>query len=176
MFSLNETEATIRYTPRVELHGEDTEPGCTLNISVRGNNTLLDLLDDRLRKMFYMEPPKEEQDMVDQVAEEGDNLVKLRFPMLKRKQDWSYETSGYRVVIGGGLNDDSELIFVQCDLTKFSFEIEEGGSITLKFNITCKPTVAEAGKLYQINGSKVELTLEPPSPEQRAQMDLDDAA
>ena len=176
MFKLNQAEVTMMYTPRVEKHGDENEPGCTLNISLKANNDILRLLDDRLPITFYMAPPAEEQDLADQVAEEGGNLTKLRFPMLKKKLDWSYETSGYRVIIGGGLNEEGDLIFVDAELKKFSFECEEGGTVTLAFNINCHPSTDEAGALYDLNGSRVELTLEPPSPELAAQQDIEHAA
>jgi len=175
MIRLENQQAKMIYTPRVELHGDDTEPGCTLNITIKSNNNIFDLLDENLKKTFYTEPPKDEQDLVDQVAEEGTNLTRLRFPMLNKKQSWSYETSGYRVVVGGGLTEENDLIFVQCDLNKFSFEVEEGGTVTLKFNINCDPNKEEAGRLYELNGSTIELTLEPPRPEDSAQMELDAA-
>lgn len=176
MFKLDQQEVTMMYSPRVEKHGDENEPGCTLNISLKANNEILQLLDDRLPITFYMAPPAEEQDLVDQVAEEGSNLTKLRFPMLKKKQDWSYETSGYRVVIGGGLYEEEDLIFVDAELKKFSFECEEGGTVALSFNINCHPDTEGAGKLYDLNGSRVELTLEPPSAKDQAQIEINDAA
>lgn len=168
MFQLKDKEVTMTYTPRVEKHGDANEPGCTLNIKLTGHNILLSMLDERLPSMFFIAPPVEEQDLVDQVAEEGGNLTRLRFPMLGKKFSWSYETSGYRVVIGGGFDNDGDLIFVQSDLKKFSFEIEEGGTISVNFNINCHPNTEEAGRLYDLNGSNVDLTLEPPSINDRA--------
>ena len=176
MFQLSEQPANIKFTPRVEKHGPDKVPACTLNMSLKGPNTLLDFFDTDLRAFLFMPPPEGEKDLADQGDEDGGYLSKIRFPELGKKQDWSYEGGGYRAVIGGGLNTDNDLIFVECKLDKFSFTFEQGGTVCITFNITCDPNEKEAGRLYKLNGSEVDLTLEPPSAEDQAQMDLDNAA
>ena len=171
MIRLNDQPAVLKFTPRVEIHGDEAAPGCTLKLTIKGSNTLLDLLDDNLRTTLYMPKPVDDQDLVEQVSDDG-YLPNLRFPMLG-KLSWGYETAGYRVVIGGGLNDESDLAFIKCDIKKFSIACEQGGSVSIDFNVNCSPTADEAGRLYELNGQNIDLTLEPPSPEEQAQMEID---
>lgn len=178
MFNLDQHEATLKYTPRIEKHGIENAPACTLNILMSGSNSLLDLIDPELKAIMFKPVPKEHQDLADQ-ATDTPHLCLLRFPNLnkgkKKKQfEWSYESAGYRVVIGGGLSVDLDLIFVQCKIGSFAFTCHDGGTVDITFNIDCDPSTEEAGRLYELNGQEVSLTLDPPSAEQQAQMELDE--
>ena len=101
-------------------------------------------------------------------------LPELRFPDLQPVA-YGWEGMGYRVVFHLGFSGQEDLYLINCKLDKFVFDLKEGGSVELSFNIKCHPSKEESGVLDHLMKEQVDITLEPPSAEKLAQMELDDA-
>lgn len=181
MFKLDAFEALLKVQSRTEKEGTDEVPAGTLHITLNGSNDLLDNLEKGLRAMYYKKPTKSEldemdMDLVEQSEADLKELIKLRSVNLKDAIKHAWQGAGYRVVIGGGLTDATDINLIKCELKGFSYTLNEGGTVEMKFNINCHPNRDDAGDLWMRNGKQVELTLEPPSLEDQAQQRLDNAA
>ncbi len=175
MFRLDQESCKLSsVSPRNEFHGDDHKLACSLKFTATLANTVLNQFDEGLRPLLFKRPAKEDQDLADQGSDDDDYLAALRFPEMG-KIKWDYEGAGYRMVIAYGVTGKEDIILINAEVNKFAFDCKQGGSVELEFNVNGHPTEAEMGKLCSLLQSDVDLTLEPPSPEQRAQMAIDAA-
>lgn len=173
MFKL--TEKTCKLTNinlRTEFHGDQHKPAADISFNLTMQNDVLDMFDKELRPMLFEEKPVHEKDLADQATDEA-YLTQIRFPYLQKKLKWGYKGAGYRLSIPLGVTGDQDVYLHNCDIDKFEFEPKEGGSVVVFFQIHCHPTKDEIGRLYEKLSEEVELSLIPPSAEDRAQMELD---
>lgn len=60
-----------------------------------------------------------------------------------------------------------------CKVNKFQLEPQDGGTVTASFRVQGHPDGKQAGKLYDLQGCEITLTIEPPTAEE-AESDLTD--
>ena len=164
MFELNKQKAKVtNVNTRVEFCGDEKRLGCDVKLKFTTSNEALDMFDPELRTKFFKEKPKEEEDLADQGTDE--KFVCLRFPDLQKKMKWDYVGAGYRMEINIGVTGESNIYMINTQLSKFSFELKDGGSVEIEFNVSGNPTDEEIGRLAALlKLESVDLTLEPPSP------------
>lgn len=174
MFKLDTVNAKLTsVNPRSELHGEDTQMACDLKFSMTVSNTTLDMFDKDLRAALFTKARKEDMDLAEQGSDHPEDFTPLyRFPDLG-KLSWSYEGAGYRLVIHQGFSGEEDLVLIQTKIDKFRFTCKQGGSIDIDFRVVAHPNAKDMGKLCELIQNEVDITLEPPTPEQQAQMELD---
>lgn len=173
MFKLVEQECQVNsVTPFAEKHGDETKPGLALKMSVTMANTVLDHFNKEIRTTFFKQVDPAEADLADQGMDHDDYLPALRFPEFE-KMALGWKGAGYRMVICRGVSGYEDIILIDTVLDKFKFECLQGGSVELEFRIKGHPNEKEMGQLCSLLGQEVELTLEPPSAEKLAQMELD---
>lgn len=177
MFNLNNQRAKLSsVNPRAELHGEDPKTAVDIKFVVVMENTVLDSFDKHLRPaLFEFAHDDYEEDLADQGTDRGDDYRPvLRFPSLG-KFPWDYKGAGYRLIIAQGFSGDEDLILIKTEIDKFKLQLKQGGSCEVEFRVIAHPNQADMGALCELIQHDVDITLEPPSAEDRAQMELDDA-
>jgi len=174
MFALLEQNAKLTsVNPRSEIHGEEFILACDLSFKITTSNSILDMFAPHLKETFYASNKDGEQQELE-INEEG------FLPLLKHKEigkvPWDYNGAGYRVVIPIGVSGEEDIIFINAKIDGFVFELKQGGSVTTSLKVKVHPTAEEVGKMCEYIQQEVDLTLEPPKPEDSAQIELDEMA
>ncbi|MAO52153.1 MAG: hypothetical protein CML16_14895 [Pusillimonas sp.] len=166
MFSIeNQTANFNSWNPRTELHGEERVPAADIKVDMAVSNDILSMFDPTLKSLLYREPHAGESDLVDQ-ADDAPQLSRLRFPKIKNSIQWNYELVGATVIIHNGLSGPkSDIELDDCTVDKFVFDPQDGGTVHVSMRIQCKPSEKQAGRLYELNGNTIELTIRPPEAE-----------
>lgn len=177
MFKLNQQRAKLSsVNPRAELHGEETNLACDLKFSFTTSNTKLDEFDKNLRPALFDLPHEGyEEDLADQGTErDEDYRPVIRFPDLG-KINWGYKGAGYRLTIHQGYSGNEDVNLIDCQIDKFKFDAEAGGSVEIEFRVIAHPNSEEVGEICELLQQEVDISLEPPSAERQAQMEIDEA-
>ncbi len=135
-------------------------------------NSVLDMFSDELRDFLFKKRAPDQEYLADKGMDES-YLSEMRFPLLQKKQAWGWEGAGYRLVIARGISGHEDINLINVELKKFKFEAKQGGSVDVEFQAKGHPSGEDVGSLFEELGEEVDLTLEPPSAEKLAQMELD---
>lgn len=169
-FELTEvTEAKLLHVNhRKEFHGEDKVQAVDLNFEWETSNDRLDLLDPALRQALYCNAAAEDGQagLPDVLA----ILPNLRVPHLngqKFKYRGNDKFKGYDFELDYGLGDDEANVrFEDCAVGKFEIETKEGGSITLRWQVSYageRLTGPVMSKLIDHEQEKAFITLKAPA-------------
>lgn len=166
MFSIEKQTANFNsWNPRTELHGDERVPAADIKVDMAVSNDILSQFDPTLKSLLYRQPHPGESDLIDQAGDEPDH-TRLRFPKIKNSIQWDYELVGATVVIHNGLGGPkSDIELAECTVDKFVFDPQDGGTVNVSMRIQCKPSEKQAGRLYELNGNSIELTIQPPEAE-----------
>jgi hypothetical protein len=151
-------EATLAsVTNRVERHGEDEKPAVSLRLEITASNTLLDLIDPKIRDSLY----KAVDDQEDLPGVEKSTPVLRCNSFEKHTLPTCYE--GWTLAVDDGIDDTKPMLFGGSKVDKFSFEAKQGGSIVLGLRVGTSDVDAEKlGKLAMHNGQSIWITLKAP--------------
>ena len=137
MFQL--TEATevniINANPRREMHGEEKVRAIDLAFNLTGDNSLLDLIQDGLRKHHFCNRAADaQQDSL--LPDEMVHLPNIRHPNLPTVYHYQkgVKLRGYRFIWDYGTQEDY-VDFSDAVLANLQYEIFEGGSVEVKGTI-----------------------------------------
>ena len=165
MFSLSQQQTSINsFTPRMEKHGQDNVLAGTLKCETTMHNSVLDLFDKGFKKLLYRKPAPGEQTELS--LGESDGLTARKLPQLK-PLSWDEDFPGYKIRIVSGLAIDEVLKLDDVEVSGFVFEALDGGSCKVKFTANFNQDGRTSGKLCQLIQETVELTLIPPSREEK---------
>jgi len=172
MFALKDQDAKItNVNPRSELHGEEYKLACDISFQITTSNAILDDFAPHLKETLFGTVEDSDQGEID--MQDSSYLPELKFREMG-KIPWSYKGAGYRVVIPVGVTGDKDIVFIEASIDKFVFELKQGGSVVTTFKVIVHPEAEEIGQLCEFIQQDVDLTLEPPSPEQAFQQDLEE--
>jgi hypothetical protein len=136
MFQLEKTTQAIctNANPRREFHGKELVRAIDLTFQIKGENTLLDLIEKGLREHHYTNHALTAgQETVPGVVIP---LPNLRFPKLPLEYRYGEQkTRGYRWVWDWG-TQDAHADFTDAVVHGIQYEIQEGGSSSVKFTVT----------------------------------------
>lgn len=137
MFQLTEaTEVNItNANPRREMHGEEKVRAIDLAFNLTGDNSLLDLIQDGLRKHHFCNRAADaQQDSL--LPDEMAHLPNIRHPNLPTVYHYQkgVKLRGYRFIWDFGL-DEARVDFQDVVLANLQYEIFEGGSVEVKGTI-----------------------------------------
>lgn len=173
MFKLTNQICTLSsLNTRTEFHGDELKKAADINFKCTMANSVLDMFDDELRDFLFKKRAPDQEDLADKGMDE-EYLSEMRFPLLQKKQAWGWEGAGYRLVIARGISGHEDINLINVELKKFKFEAKQGGSVDVEFQAKGHPSGEDVGSLFEELGEDVDLTLEPPSAEKLAQMELD---
>ena len=137
------------FSTRIEHHGEAHVLAVDLGVTLKAHNSILDLLNPRLRQRFYMNLSEEEKARV--VREHGQaamdlpisDLPNIAFPDLDYPLKFTKEYSGHVCTIEHGIDDTTAIVLDLCKLKSFRITPIEGGSVEIKFMISSAADIDE---------------------------------
>lgn len=146
---------------RVEKHGDESVSAIDLTITQDVPNTVLDDFEAGLLDAFYKEADAGAQDEFD-----GFEVIAkpcLRFALLGA-QKLAFELTGYRLEIEYGISEETSIVLASVSVDKFTLELKEGGSVSMKYRVQCNSGLTEQiiGKLAMLISQEVRVTLTPP--------------
>lgn len=153
-------EATLdSVTNRVEKHGDDDKPAVTIRVTISAANTLLDLIDPKIRQTLYMRKDDGAQADIPGVPEST--------PVLRCNSFESHELplkcEGWTVEIDDNIDDTDPMVLGGCKIDKFSIVARQGGSIALTVRIgTSDVDEHKIGKLAMLNKQTIYLRIKHP--------------
>ncbi|MBK8916343.1 MAG: hypothetical protein IPM64_17400 [Phycisphaerales bacterium] len=147
---LSAVTATLEnLNPRVEKIGAEKLPAADLKISCAQSADVLAHFSPTLKAfLFDADGPR---DLADGMT--------VRDPHLGYPLSRDEEMTGATVTIGFGVG--SPMVFPDCRVNQFRITPMEGGTVVLGFRVQCRPDEKQIGKLYQLQETGVEFTLEP---------------
>lgn len=159
MFEIREfVEAKLAtLTPRSERHGDEDVPAVSLGLELTCANTLLDVIDPKIRHSLYM-------------AVEGQEQlpgVEPATPVLRcnsfDRHTLPAKYEGWTLQIDDGVDETEPMTFGSCKCDKFSVEAKQGGSVVLRLRVGTSDLDAErSGFLGMHVGQPVWITLTAP--------------
>lgn len=168
MFALTDRTVTLgNFNPRVENNGpDDKKPAADLKIEMALPNTELARFHPDLQASLYCFDPQRGGDLVDAAKKDEDATYAphLRFPKLGALA-WDLELIGAKVTIAYGASGRGDIVLGDCKVNKFSLEPQDGGTVKASFRVQGHPDGKQAGKLYDMQGCEITLTIEPPKAE-----------
>jgi hypothetical protein len=166
MFTLlKPTFATLaNLNTRIEKHGDESVSAIDISICYDAPNSVLDEFQDGMLDAFY------------KAAEGGDDIQVVidgfeisAKPLLRFSQlapiKLGTELVGHRFAIDYGIDDDTALVLPSCNIGKFTLELKEGGTVSMKFRVQTNVGLTEhiIGKLAMLIGQEVKVTMTPPT-------------
>ena len=165
MFALPSfTYATLsNLNTRIEKHGDESVSAVDLSINYDAPNTVLEQFSPGLLDAFYKEAEMGDnsQDVIEGLEVTGKPL--LRFPQMAPIK-FTKELAGHRFAIDYGLDEESAIVLPSVDVGKFSLELKEGGTVSMKFRVQANQGLTEQiiGKLAMLISQEVRIQLTPP--------------
>ena len=135
---------------RVERAGPDKIPAADLKVSLPTDADVLAHFAPTLRDFLFAPGPK---DLL------GDTVMAVRDPHMGYPLSRDEEMTGATVQIGYGVGDPIHL--PDCTLNQFRLTPQDGGSVIVAFRIQCRPSPEQIARLYTLQETGIELTLEP---------------
>lgn len=171
MFKIENAEATLaQYKPHTTKDGGEVEPIAMLRFIIRGLNTNLNKFDKRLLDFLYMPDPESKQKDLD-----AEFKPLRKFPEIK-KFEWCYYGIGYRVTVHAELDHQEDINLIQCETKEILLKFEDDGIVEIQIDMECPMTKEESGFFFEHQKQVLTISMEPPTAEQQAQMELDAAA
>lgn len=159
MFEITEfTEAHVAsVTNRQETHGDDKVPAVSIGLELTVANTMLDIIDPKLREALYKAVDDQEQLPGVEPA-----TPVLRCNSIDRVVlPTSHE--GWTLKIDDSFDESDPMTFGKVKVDKFSVEPKQGGSVVLRMRCGTSDIDADRlGKLGMHNGQSIWLTLNAP--------------
>jgi len=158
---------------RLEFAGEDRKPAADLALTGEFDPNVLEYFHRDLKGMLFKKYEAPEGDMFQEQEQE---LIEWRFVELKTIK-WDYDGEGYRFVIWsdiGGTKGDGkpagvpdecreDVVLVMSSVNKFTFKSKNNGSFEISFKVSGHPSPEQVGRLFELQGDSVSVTLEPPT-------------
>jgi hypothetical protein len=146
---LDKASATLEnLNPRMEKHGDEKVPACTLKFSTAKGAELLAYFSATLRAHLF-----------ETKADLAGEVLQVRYPHLDYPLSLNEEMTGARISIDYGVSKPME--FEDCKVDDFRITPKDGGSVILSFRVACKPDEKQIGKLYLMQEQAVTVTLAP---------------
>lgn len=157
------------FNVRAEHHGEALVPAIDLAFSWKTNNRALDMIHAELRTRLFIklaQPRKvKEGDNEELELPVDDELPNVCFPLLKYPLKFEKEYQGYTCTVNYGLGGKSDIVLNLCRLKDVKVEPIEGGSVEIKWTISCAADITESisGKLSLQQQREISLKMLPPT-------------
>lgn len=152
----------ISVNPRAELHGEETKMAIDLHFEFVGSNDVLSHFDPFLKGALY----KKGESAQGELIADASHLPVLRFPSMGPIK-WDYVGLGYELTVHYGLDGKSDIKLGDLQVDKFKFTCKDGGSVITGFRVICHPSSSDTGRLCEMVGQIVDITLLPPEEDEQ---------
>lgn len=142
MFCINEGKVQLVHkNERMEKHGDEYILACDLNFVWETNNGCLAMFAPDLRSAMY----KRADDRQGELDPDPDHLVSLKFPGMAPFKWSTGEILGGELVFHTGLK--SLVKIESTKLHRYKLECKEGGTVVVSFQVQCRPSEQQSGKL-----------------------------
>lgn len=134
MFQLLESTEVLlaTVTNRAETHGDEKKPAVSIGIVIETSNEILDLIDPTLRPTFYKSKRESEgQELLPGVDEA---LTVLRCNSIERVI-LPTKHEGWTLLVDAGIDESAPTSFGGCKADRFSVELKQGGTVTLRLSV-----------------------------------------
>lgn len=175
MLSIEQQLMKIRSVTTVaEFKGDGREHAQNVKLEWTTDNGVLAEFDPQLRSAFYQKDDGRQKANNEGQGElslprQDVELTKLRIPFLQMPVKFKKEFAGYEMVYHCGASEKSNITLSEVELSDFSFDMKDGGTVLVVFNAYAKPNAADQGKIDQMMQLECEVTLTPPT-EKQAQL------
>lgn len=172
MFSVEQKLMKIRSVTTVaEFKGDGREHAQNVKLEWTTDNGVLAEFDPQLRSAFYQKddgkPPVGDGNQGELSLPRQDvELTKLRIPFLQMPVKFKKEFAGYEMVYHCGASEQSNISLSDVELSDFSFDMKDGGTVVVVFNAYGKPNAVDQGKIDQMLQLECEVSLVPPTEKQ----------
>lgn len=160
---------------RVEKHGDESVSAIDLTINYDAPNAVLDQFQPGMLDAFYKEAEAGDDSQATMDGFEISTKPLLRFNRLG-PQKLDFEMVGHRFAIEYGIDEDIGIVLPAVNVGKFSLELKDGGTVSMKFRVQANSGLTEQiiGKLAMLISQEVRVTLTPPEvkPAEEKQPDL----
>lgn len=161
-FDMDKTRVKLLdVNPRAELHGQEPKPAGDLKIAVDLTNDCLAAFAPSLKSLLYHLDESVQLDLADEgrKSEKG-YLPHLRMPFLGPLK-WTEEILSATVTVHHPTTEKNNVVMEKCKVNNFGIEAKQGGTVTLNFRVQGHPDEKGFGKLCQLIGTEVELSILP---------------
>lgn len=152
------TEARLAtFTKREETHGDDKKPAFTIGLRMDVPNTMLDVIDPKIRHALYM--AVEGQDQLPGV-EPATPVLRCnsfeKIPLTTSHEGWTLE-------VDDGIDETTPMTFGGCKVDRLVVDAKQGGTCELAFRVGSSDLDAERlGRLGIQHGHSIWIKLKPP--------------
>lgn len=131
----------VHINVRLEKHGEEEVLANDLNFVWETNNGALAMFAPDLRSAMYKRADGAQQELVD----DPEHLVALRFPGMAPIKWTLGELIGGELCFHTGVKSLVKIDIIKAH--KYRLECKEGGTVVISFQVQCRPTEQQSGKL-----------------------------
>lgn len=173
----DKTMKIVNLNFRAEKHGpNEMKNALDITVSADFDNTVLDLLIPGMRERFYREAPKKK-------GEPEQAEIEVTTANLPDRIDPEIKTISHEHVMAGATfrmpygidpkEDQKELVLIDRKVDGFSITFKHEGIVNLKFKISGLFPDEDAPIILGVQGREATITIEPPSPQDAAQQEID---
>jgi len=162
MLELTKQKAlVVMVSHNAEMHGKEPKPISYIKLAMIVSNDVLSFFDGGMKAAFYKKDPEKKQEEL-----LAGQLTLLKFPKIQ-PFDYDYKGAGFTFILHYGIDGKSDITLGDCRIDSFKFEMQQGGSVLMKFKIGCHPDDLQSGRLDKMIKQHFEITLIPPDEEQQ---------
>lgn len=174
MFRLENQPAKINsHNARNERHGEELKLAGDVSVTVVARAEALNAFDAQLIAFLFRGRRDGDEAVQSDIEGEANPEVSRRLPQLD-PLTWNEKFPGFRLSIVKGMGLVGPIVLAQRELSKFVFEPVDGGLVKITFRASgTYDSTAISGELDGLQQREVEISLEPPSADQVAEVQQD---
>lgn len=161
-FELDRAKALITsINPAPKFAGDEKKPAGKMGIRVDLTNDCLSMFHPTLKHMLFCADQPANADRAEQATTDDKFIRFLEIPTIH----FAGEVIGAKVIIHQGINEKSDIALELCSVDKFVIEPKNGGTATVSCRVQFHPDEKQAGKLWGLIGTNIEISIEAPPAE-----------
>lgn len=158
-FELDRAKALITsINPAPEFAGEEKKPAGKMGIKLDLTSDCLAMFHPTLKSILFCKDQPANADLADQATTDEKFIRFADIPSI----DFKGKCIGATVRVHQGINEKSDIVLELCSVDNFVIEPKNGGTVTIGCRIQFHPDEKQAGKLWGLIGTTVDLSIEAP--------------
>lgn len=109
---------------------------------------------------LFVQPDESQGELIER---DPNHMPWLRFADMNGPIKWDWDSAGYTFHVHYGISGKSDIRQLDCKVGKLAFSPIEGGSVSLGMRLQFSPTPETMGRLCELIGQDITISLEPPS-------------
>lgn len=175
MFRLTGVEMTLaNVNVRTEKHGDQDKLATDVKLEGQFKNDIIEEFAPGLLGVLYRKQEVSDGGAQSKMDLEPDRLTALRYPLLGMPLKYGKEYAGYAFTLHKGIDAKSAIVHRLCTVDNFRLDCKEDGIVGLSLRVIAYPeTDHQIAALCQSIQQAVTISLDPPTIEEQAQMEID---